>query len=457
MTALRSAVERSNCTQRRSGLADNPSMRAPLLILPALACLPGPPDLDGEPPPLDLGVAHETWSEDDLPPWDEPDGPSGGDDSPESDGGSESGGDDTPPAMADPGLSTLRITEVLPDPEGKDGGPDGPELIELLNPTASPVMLDGLIIESRSWPKLDAQALGLSGRELGATQRLVVERYAVAGDVPPGLPKLEQGALRTAFSSGSGLRNGDGAVLVRGAMGEIADLMVYGEPQPEPFDEPGAWQGAVPEAPDSGESLCRPAPESDSDTADDWSACAPSPGAAYDPGPVLPATGLVVITEVYANPPGPSNEEKLLEFVEVRNADADAIDLADFTIADDTAQDAPGIDPVEHLAGDGGCQPATCLAPGRRALIVGNAYQGPAGGALVLATDDTTIADGGLSSTEPVVLRDGLGEIVSTYRDWLDQKAEPDPSSEEQAVHRLGDGADDVPENWELGPASPGD
>lgn len=431
-------------------------MRAALLVLPALACLPGPPDLDGDPPPPDLGVAHETWSEDDLPPWDDPDGGAAPGDDDAGTGSSGGGSDDGPPTMADPGLSMLRITEVLPDPDGKDGGPDSPELIELLNPTASPVALDGLVIESRSWPKLDATALGLDGAELAPTQRLVIERYATAEDIPPGLPKLDNGSLRTAFSTGSGLRNADGAVLVRGAMGEVADLMVYGEPQPEPFDEPGAWQGAVPEAPKSGESLCRPAPENDSDTADDWSACTPSPGKPHDPGPELPATGLIVITEVFANPPGPSSEEKLLEFVEVRNADAEAIDLADFTIADDTADDASGIDPVEHLAGDGGCEPATCLAPGHRALIVGNAYAGPAGGALVLATDDTTIADGGLSSTEPVVLRDGLGEIVSTYRDWLDQKAEPDPSSEEQAVHRLGDGAQDVPENWELGPASPG-
>jgi hypothetical protein len=87
---------------------------------------------------------------------------------------------------------------------------------------------------------------------------------------------------------------------------------------------------------------------------------------------------------------------------------------------------------------------------------VGDAYAGESGGALVLATDDSTIANGGLGLVEPVLVRDGEGLVVSTYRDWLDPQAEPNPSSQEQSIHRSDAMAPDEPGSWFLAPSSPG-
>lgn len=422
-----------------------------------LACLPAPPDLGGEPPPPDLGAVHETWSEDDLPPW----GPEDDEDPPPetSASGTESEGATTgedPPPMLDAGLSQLRLTEVLPDPDGKDGGADSPELIEILNPTASAVELAGLVIESRAWPQLSADELGLSGLSLEAGQRLVVERYASDIDPPPDYPRVVEWGLAAGFSSGSGLRNGDGAVLIRGAFGEIADLVVYGATQEPPFDDPDAWTTDPTATPPTGASICRAAPETDLDRAEDWVACASNPGMAYEPPPQIPTTGEVSIVEVLSNPAGPADSEKLYEFVEVLNVGELPVDMRAFRIADSLHPDAPGIDPLSYVSGDGGCEPAGCLAPNARALIVGNAYVGETGSALVLETDDTTLANAGLSNTEAVALRDGLDEITSTYRDWADPQDEPDAGAMELALVRASPEAPDLPENWSFAEPSPG-
>jgi hypothetical protein len=427
-------------------------------VIGLLACLPQPPELSGEPPPLDLGSVHETWSEDDLPPWgpeeDEEPTPESGD-STDSGAGETTSGEEPPPKL-DPGLSLLRLTEVLPDPDGKDGEIDSPELVELHNPSTDTVDLTGLVIESRAWPVLGSDALGLGGMELSAGQRLVIERYANDVIVPVDRPLITEWGIAAAFSTGSGLRNGDGAVLVRGSLGEVADLVVYGAGQEAPFDDPEDWTSAPVQTPPAGSSTCRTAPENDTNGHADWANCVPNPGLAYEPPPQIPTTGEVTIVEVLSNPPGPASEEKLYEFVEIRNTGDEAVDLRAFRVADSLDPDASGIDPLEFVAGDGGCEPAGCLAPDGLAVIVGNAYAGETGDALVMATDDTTIANAGLSNTEAVALRDGLDEISSTYRDWPDSQAEPNPSSTELSLVRASPEAADLPESWAFAAPSPG-
>jgi hypothetical protein len=442
-------------------LADESGVRVVGLLSLSLSCLPAPPVLGGDPPRPDVGEVHETWSEEDLPEWGDGDGD--GEDGAGSNGDGDAGdsGPGTMPDLPslDPGLSTLRVVEIVADPEGKDGALEGPEWVEILNPSSDAVSLAGLVLEARGWPGTSATDLGLEDTSLMPGQRLTILRFANDVVVPPELPSTTDDAITVGFATGSGLRNADGGVLVRGAMGEVADLVVYGAPQPSPFDAPGAWSGEASETPSSGESLCRPDESVDSDAAGDWASCTPSPGQAPDaepPAPKVPQTGALVITEVLANPPGPSNEEKLLEFVELLNVDDHAIDLAAFTVADAAADDAPGIDPLVYASGDGGCAPSTCLEPGHRVLIVGDAYAGESGGALVLATDDSTIANGGLGLVEPVLVRDGEGLVVSTYRDWLDPQAEPNPSSQEQSIHRSDAMAPDEPGSWFLAPSSPG-
>ena len=375
----------------------------------------------------------------------------------------ETGSDGTSPAIE---LAALQIVEVHPDPAGKDGGLESPEFVEILHIGDQPLALAGLEIVARAWPILDAADLGLADAELAPGQRLVIRRHASAAELPAMTP--EGDALQVAFVADSGLRNSDGGVLLRSG-GQIGDLMIYGAAQPAPWDSSGAWLGPPAPTPGSGISVCRPAAV-DHDDASDWSACPPTPGLAPvadeaestgtstgEPGTtgeVLPAE--VAIVEVLSNPPGPGNTEKYAEFVELLNLGPGSIDLADWTIADSLAPDAAGIDPLLYRSGEGGCVPNTCLAAGQRALIVGNLYSGDTGSALVLMTDDTTIANGGLGVVETVVIRDGAELLRSTYRAWPDPLAEPNPSLTEQALLRADPSAADAPEAWTLAAPSPG-
>lgn len=361
-------------------------------------------------------------------------------------------------------LASLKIVEVHPDPAGKDGGLDSPEFVEILHTGAEPLALAGLEIVARAWPVLGAEDLGLGDASLSPGQRLVIRRHASAGELPAMTP--EGDALEVAFVAAGGLRNSDGGVLLRSGE-QIGDLVIYGAAQPAPWDHADAWLGPPAMAPGSGISLCRPGPL-DHDDADDWSACPSSPGlppAANEPdtgstgepgttSEALPAE--VVIVEVLSNPPGPGTTEKYAEFVEILNLGPGTVDLADWTIADSLAPDATGVDPLLYHSGDGGCVPNTCLAPGQRALIVGNLYDGDAGTALVLMTDDTTIANAGLGVVEPVALRDGSSALRSTYRAWPDPQAEPNPSLTESALQRADPSAEDTPAAWTFAAPSPG-
>lgn len=502
----------------------------------------------------DVGSTPPDWPDPFEPP---PDG-TGGPIPPWTTGGSSTTG--APPTgtgsttTPDPGGTTgggalpdltLRITELAPNPDGTDGAPGAPEFVELLNVGTKTLGLDRLRLEARTWPAVTGTELGIESEVLRPGERIVVERYAQASSIPPELPQWEDGALRVAFSGGSGLRNTDGAVFVGDGQGGIADLVTYGMAQPAPYDDASQWMGPAAETPGSGASLARTDPWGDSDTALDWSAGAPTPGTVDDPPPDTGTTGGstsgpsgattaaeatgdgsstattsgttdgsgttaastddttaaagstttgstvsgaatgatpdssgttadagatagantttggtasadVAIVEVLSNAPGPSADEKHLEYVEFLNVGTAVIDLTDWRIADDTDPAASGIDPLLYASGDGGCGPSPCLAPGHRAIVTGNAYTGDVGDGLVLFTDDTTLADGGLTSTEPVVLYDATGAVVSTYRAWSDPRSDPYPGSTEQAVERIDPMGTDQPSNWRFAPPTPG-
>lgn len=354
-------------------------------------------------------------------------------------------------------LAALRVIEVLADPEGKDGGGDSPEFVELLHVGPHEISLAGLVLAVRGWPELRAGDLGLAEATLAPGQRLLLQRYASGGDLPIPAVILEDDVLRVVFADSGGLRNSDGGVLVRDPQGNPGDLMIYGAPQPEPWDEPDIWLGPPLAAAASGKSLCRPDPLLDTDTPSDWQTCDPTPGTLPEPPPEpepqIPAD--LVIVEVLSNPPGPGSLEKNAEFVEVLNLGPGELDLAGWTIHDSTLPEAPGGDPLLYHGGDGGCAPETCLAPGRKALLVGDAYQGPIGDALVLKTDDSALANAGLGNTEAVVVRDAEGQLRSSYRAWPDPLVAPDPATMEAALIRAPDAPDD-PSSWTFAAPTPG-
>jgi len=357
-------------------------------------------------------------------------------------------------------LSALRITEVFADPDGKDGGATSPEFVEIAHVGAGPLTLGGLVVSARSWPELWMGDLGIGGEILLPGERLLLARYASPADLPVPSVLREDGVLRAAFVDSGGLRNDDGAVALLDQDGNLGDAILYGAVQPAPFDEPALWSGLVVATPGAGESLCRPDVTVDTDSAADWSACTPSPGGLpAEPEETtgeapLPAT--VAIVEILSNPPGPASLEKHGEFVEIENLGPGTVDLAGFTLADSIEPDAPGVDPLLYLDGDGGCAPTTCLAPGRKALFVGSLYEGPVGDALVLRTDDNALANAGLGHTEAVVLRDDQGDLRSSYRVWRDPLAAPDPATQEDALVRVAPDAPDAPESWVFAAPTPG-
>lgn len=470
-------------TSPLASLTSSPQGLRPFLLITlfATACFEIPTLDEFVPPPPDLGTI-DTWGP--LASF-EPDGDDGGSwgEGPtsvaEGGGPGETAGIDP---IADPALAQLRITEVLIDPPGKDGGPESPEFIELINLGPAPVVLTDLRLTAKSWPILDGVELGLEGVELPAEGVLVIRRHA--DDVDPALAGVSvQGSLVfVAFLHESGLRNGDGAVGLGGDQA-LADVLVYGAPASAPFDS--GWLGEPVTTPDTGMSLCRSTMSGeavDHDEASDWTSCEPSPGS-VDPvelgdesgsdsgtetddestegsddtgdAPLPIAMGAVQIVEVASNPPGPAASEKAWEYVEILNTSENEVELSFARIGDDLDPGAPGIDPLAHVSGDGGCPSPTCLAPGRRALIVAQGYLGETADALVLATDDSTIADGGLTNTEPVVLWDAFDGSVSSYRAWPDPNGDPLPS-DEQPLHRVDPLGLDEPANWASAPATPG-
>lgn len=449
---------------------------SPLLFTTLLcsACFEIPTLDEYVPPPPDLGMI-DTWAP--VASF-EPDGDDGGSwgEGPTSltDGGGPPDGAGIEPA-ADPALDQLRITEVLIDPTGKDGGPDSPEFIELVNLGPLPVALAGLRITARSWPILDGVELGLEDVELPVDGVLVVRRHADDVDPDLGGVSVQGSVVFSVFLHDSGLRNGDGAVGI-GPDESLADVLVYGAPPPSPFDT--GWLGEPVTTPASGQSLCRSTMSGDHDDASDWSVCVPSPGS-IDPDepegddsdsgtdesdessdsegdePLPIANGAIQIVEVSSNPPGPASDEKPWEYVEILNTSENEVELSFARISDDLDLGAPGIDPLAYVSGDGGCESATCLAPGRRALIVAQGYLGETADALVLATDDSTLADGGLTNTEPVVIWDAFDAMVSSYRAWPDPSGDPLPT-DEQPLHRVDPLGLDEPANWESAPPTPG-
>jgi hypothetical protein len=456
-------------------------MRAFLLLLATPACIPW--EQPGADPsttsdPVEPGTTGTTgWQ---VPPRERGNGPVSTSTTTSTASTSTTSGPDpdttsltstTEPAPA-VDLAMLQLGEIHPDPDGKDGGPDSPELLEIVHVGDEPLALAGLEIEARSWPKLAAADLGIADLSLEPGQRLTIARHALPGDLPDPALTIDDAGIRVAFAADSGLRNADGGALLRSG-DQLGDLVIYGAAQPAPWDGDG-WIDAPAPAPGSGNSLCRVA-ELDHDDASDWSVCPPSPGLANDPevsdttgdmsgagdseatgttGEPLPAE--VVIVEVLSNPPGPGSEEKFTEFIEIVNLGPGTVDLATWTIADALAEQPTGADPLLYADGDGGCAPETCLAAGQRAILVGNLYNGPTGPGLVLVTDDTTLANAGLAVHEPVALRDGEGVLRSTYRAWPDPLVAPDPALSEQALVRASAEAADAAEAWSFAAPTPG-
>jgi hypothetical protein len=228
----------------------------------------------------------------------------------------------------------LVITEILPNPAGKDAGQ---EWFEVYNSSSAPVNLAGLRIALQRGNALKRHSV------LSAAPLLVAPgAYAV----------VASGAITPAplYSYGDGLgelSNTDSIVILSCSDGTELDRACYG----------GACVPSVP-APPEGQSFALILAGAPSASANDdpraWAAVAPTPAADnpdQDPvviveppkpcdGPVAPTIGSVVITEVMGNPDGTDGDR---EWLEIRVDGAACVDLEGVRVTTDLVEPKGGV------------------------------------------------------------------------------------------------------------------
>lgn len=170
--------------------------------------------------------------------------------------------------------------------------------------------------------------------------------------------------------------------------------------------------------------------------------------------------GEIVITEVYADPPGVAINEAPLEYIEIYNASDRDIELGQLALDDFIGGGSDNIlARFSVMGGEGGCQGggSACLAPGRRALFISGFSQiMQTNGALVLEADSLQLLDAILQPwTRLKVFDENTDLVLSSARDWPDPTADPLPQME-LPMHRVDLAGPDQPSNWVEAPPTPG-
>ncbi|MEZ4268887.1 MAG: lamin tail domain-containing protein [Myxococcota bacterium] len=251
--------------------------------------------------------------------------------------------------------NALVITEILPNPAGKDAGL---EWFEVYNASTASVNLVGL--------------------RIGLLRGTSLKRHTIASNAPLLLAPGEYAILASGpttpapiydFATGLGeFSNTDSTITLSCADGTELDRACYG----------GACVPAVP-APLEGESyafiLAGPPSASANDSAAGWANVAPTPAADnpdQDPiviieppkaceNPVAPTVGSLVITEVMANPQGTDSDREWLEF---RVDGADCINLDGLRLTTDIVEPKGGVI-LKSTTG------LTAVSPGAYYIIAG--------------------------------------------------------------------------------------
>jgi hypothetical protein len=243
-------------------------------------------------------------------------------------GGPGSSGVCTVPANA------LVITELLPNPAGKDAGQ---EWFEVYNASASPVNLVGLRIGL-----LRGNTLKRHSITSGTTLDLAPGAYAIlaSGPTTPA-PFYDFGTTLGELS------NTDSTIILSCSDGTELDRACYG----------GACVPAVP-APLEGQSyalILAGAPDSQAnDATSAWANVAPTPAednpdqepvVIIEPpkpcaNPIAPQVGSLVITEIMANPDGTDGDR---EWLEIRVDGAGCVDLDGVRLTTDVVESKGGV------------------------------------------------------------------------------------------------------------------
>lgn len=197
-------------------------------------------------------------------------------------------------------MAGVVIDEFVADPSGTDAGR---EWVELHNASASPVELEGWVLEAGTTTFRPRYTL--PDVVLAADERLVIGESDVE-QADELLPVGERLQLGNATSSADALR------LVR-ADGSIADTVVYGPTNTDAFaDDTGERPLVLAPAPEPDAALARVGP--DTDGMADFHVLPPTPG---EPSSLPPCdvNGTVVVNEVMVDPEGPDADQEWFELL----------------------------------------------------------------------------------------------------------------------------------------------
>ncbi|MBA3468325.1 MAG: lamin tail domain-containing protein, partial [Herpetosiphonaceae bacterium] len=228
-----------------------------------------------------------------------------------------------PPTTAAPG--EVLITQVLYDPRSPIQEPGG-EWIEIINNRPLTQTLRGWSIgDTRAADRLPTITLGPDEIVLVAASKSISTTYTLTGQYVV----LRDGSI------GAGLNNGGDTLTLRDGAGTLIDALSWG-------DNASVLDPAAPNVPE-GSSLVREPPDSDSDSAADWTAqenAQPSGSTLIDrPVWSLPAASTVILSEVLAAPKlidsnGDGTVDRGDEWIELVNLSAEPVDLSGWSIDD---------------------------------------------------------------------------------------------------------------------------
>ncbi len=308
-----------------------------------------------------------------------------------------------PPLIQAQAANHLLISEVVYDPPGEE---PGGEWIELLNPTAAPVILAGwLLRDGISQDALPDYTLAPGAYVVVATN---------AATFRAAYPAYAGGLIDLGSPIGNGLSNSGDALLLLDPAGAAVDALSYGS-------DASVFAPACPDVRE-GHSLARVPPGRDTDTAADWiDQPVPDPGIAgtvptatptevASPTPTLTATpavtpsvtptavpaGAIVINEIMQNPQAVGDVAG--EFIELCNTGATAVDLNGWELRD------AGSD--HHTINNGG---PLWLAPGGY-MVLGRNADAAANGGVTLAYRYSGFTLG--NDADEVILLDPAGREV---------------------------------------------
>ena len=303
--------------------------------------------------------------------------------------------------------ASVVITEVMANPLNEATG----EYVELQNIGDAAVSVAGWVLDDGdSTDALVGFDGGSTTISAGGFAVILDPDFDASFTVDPGAVWLTAASSKTL---GSGLSTGDPVRLWNGT--QLVDSYTL------PFD---AGNGVSVEK----ESV------EDGDQAGNWvaSPCGASPGlpnCAWAATPE-PQSGGLVITEIMANP----LVEKSGEYIELYNNGDQTVDVAGWIVDDGDSQDT--------LAGwkGGGTQ----VAPGGYAVVLDPDFSDDiiiADGAQWLSITQTLTLGNGLSTTDPITLRDGNGDLVDTF-------SHPSDPGNGVSIERKSPSAPDIASSW---------